>query len=198
MKNLILTLTLIAVALIAPHSFAVDYEGGAYVVDSTHSKVGFSIKHLVFTDVEGSFKEFEGSLDLKESFEKSSFQGSVDIASIDTGVEKRDGHLKSADFFDAKKHPKMKFETTSLSGSAKSFQAKGKLSIKGITKDVVFKGKVLGFIKNDGWGNKKVALQLETTINRKDFGLTWSKVVEVGPVVGDQVKIKLNIQAAKK
>lgn len=171
-------------------------EAGNYQVDPMHSKVGFEIPHLVISSVEGNFKTFEGSIDIGSDFTKSKVKATVKIDSIDTGVEKRDGHLKSADFFDSAKFPEMKFESKSLSGTPESFTMEGDLSIKGKKKSVKFTGKYLGAV-TDGYGNRKIALQASTQINRKDFGLNWSSMVEAGPVVGDEVTIELKIQAAK-
>lgn len=171
-------------------------EVGKYQIDPMHSKIGFEIPHLVISSVEGKFKTFEGELDIASDFSKSKINASVDINSIDTGVEKRDGHLKSPDFFDAEKNPKMTFVSKSIKGSAESFTLEGDLTIKGQTKPVSFKGKYLGAV-TDGYGNRKVAFKATAQINRKDFGLTWNNMVEAGPVVGDKVTIELNIQGGK-
>lgn len=171
-------------------------EAGSYQIDPMHSKVGFEISHLVISTVEGSFKGFEGTLEISSDFAKSKVKASVDVGSIDTGVTKRDDHLKSADFFDAQKHTKMTFESTSIKGTPESFTMDGQLTIRGVKKAVQFKGRYLGAV-TDGYGNRKIALTASTEINRKDFGLNWSSMVEAGPVVGDNVKIELKIQAAK-
>ena len=169
---------------------------GRYNIDPVHSKVGFEVPHLVISSVEGKFKEFSGNIDTSEGFEKAKIEASVSLASVDTSVEKRDEHLKSPDFFDVAKFPKMLFKSTSLSGTPDAFDLKGDLTIKGVTKSVVFKGRFLGSVK-DAYGQDKVAFVAETTLKRQDFGLVWSKMVEAGPVVGDQVKIDLKIQAVK-
>jgi polyisoprenoid-binding protein YceI len=109
---------------------------------------------------------------------------------------KRDDHLKSPDFFDATKFPKMTFTNSKVSQSGDKLTVKGSLKIKDKSKDVSLELKYLGQVK-DGYGQDKIAFKGFTKINRKDFGLTWSKAVEVGPVVGDDVEISLNIQAAK-
>lgn len=175
---------------------AAKVEAGKYQIDPMHSKIGFEIPHLVISSVEGKFKTFEGELDIASDFSKSKINASVDINSIDTGVEKRDGHLKSPDFFDAEKNPKMTFVSKTIKGSAESFTLDGDLTIKGQTKPVSFKGKYLGAV-TDGYGNRKVAFKATAQINRKDFGLTWNNMVEAGPVVGDKVTIELNIQGGK-
>lgn len=190
---------LIAVTALSSQTFAAGakaLEAGQYNIDPMHSKVGFEIPHLVISTVEGSFKTYGGSLTVADQFNKSKIEADVDISSVDTGVADRDGHLKSPDFFDAAKYPKMTFKSTSITGSPQSFKMTGDLTIRGKTKKVTFEGNYRGSAV-DGYGNTKAAFVAQTKINRKDFGLTWSNVVEVGPVVGDEVTIKLNIQAAK-
>lgn len=173
-----------------------NYQNGTYEIDSMHSKVGFEISHLVISSVEGRFTNFDGKLELDPNFGKSKVSANIDVSSIDTSVPKRDDHLKSADFFDAKKHSSMTFESTEIKGTPEKFVAKGKLTIKGISKTVTLEGKYLGTVK-DGYGNTKAAFEATTKFSRKDFGLTWNSVVEAGPVVGDEVEITLKIQAAK-
>lgn len=171
-------------------------EPGQYQIDPMHSKVSFEIPHLVISTVEGSFKEFDGSVQLDENFQKSSVKAKVTMASIDTGFGKRDDHLKSADFFDVAKYPLMQFQSTAIKGQPQSFQMVGDLTIRGIKRKVTFEGQYLGAV-TDGYGQRKVAFQAKTRINRKDFGLTWNQAVEVGPVVGDEVTIELRVQAAR-
>ena len=192
LKTSLLTLS---IALSSQAMAGAKYSAGKYQIDNMHSKVGFEVAHLVISTVEGQFKAYQGTFDLAPNFKDSKVNAEVDIASIDTGVEKRDGHLKSADFFDAAKHPKMNFVSKSISGTPDNFTIKGSLTLKGVTKTVDFKGNYLGTVK-DGWGNTKAAFNAKAKINRKDFGLTWSQAVEAGPVVGDIVTIELNIQGA--
>lgn len=172
------------------------YESGSYNIDPAHSSVGFEIPHLVISSVDGKFTSYEGTIDLNDKIEKSKVNVVIDVKSIDTGNAKRDDHLRSADFFEIAKTPKMTFKSTSVSGSLNDLQIIGDLTIKGVTKKVTLKGKYLGSVA-DGFGNQKIAFNAKTEINRKDFGLTWSNMVEAGPVVGDQVTIELKIQAAK-
>jgi polyisoprenoid-binding protein YceI len=169
---------------------------GKYDIDPMHSKVGFEIPHLVISSVEGKFNQFEGKIVVDKAIEKSKVDLSIDIASIDTGVSKRDDHLKSPDFFDAKKFPKMTFTTTKVSQKDDMLTMVGNLKIKDQTKEVTIEAKYLGEVK-DGMGQDKIAFKGSTKINRKDFGLTWNKAVEAGPMVGDEVTISLNIQATK-
>jgi polyisoprenoid-binding protein YceI len=193
-KNLVVSLI---AGLTAANAYSASkIEAGQYAIDPMHSKVGFEIPHLVISTVEGSFRSFEGALEVPADFSNMKVSAKVAIDSIDTGVAKRNDHLKSPDFFDAKKHPQMSFESSAVRGSPESFQLEGDLTIRGVKKRVKFDGKYLGSV-TDGYGNRKVAFQATTRINRKDFGLTWSSMVEAGPVVGDELTISLKIQAAK-
>lgn len=177
-------------------ALADTYQAGTYAVDPAHSKVGFEIPHLVISTVEGRFTEYTGELTLTSDFAKSSLSAEVQVASIDTAVKDRDGHLKSPDFFDAAKYPRMTFKSKRFEGSPSGFKLVGDLTIKGVTKEVALDAKYLGAVK-DAFGNEKVAIHATTKINRKDFGLTWGKMVEAGPVVGDTVTIQLKLQAAR-
>lgn len=168
---------------------------GKYQLDPMHSKVGFEVPHLVISSVEGRFKTFEGQLQIDENFLKSRVSASVEVGSVDTGVAKRDEHLRSPDFFDVQKHPKMTFESTSLSGTPDAFKLEGDLTIRGVKRKVVFDGVFAGAVV-DGYGNRKAAFKARTKINRKDFGLVWNMMVEAGPTVGDEVTLELNLQAA--
>lgn len=173
-----------------------QYEPGKYSIDPSHSHIGFEVPHLVISSVEGKFTEFSGTIQLKENLSLSSVDVDIKTNSIDTGTQKRDDHLRSADFFEVEKFPKITFKSTAVKGNLKSLRITGDLTIKGTTKKVTLTGKYLGSV-TDGYGNKKVAFDLNTEINRKDFGLNWSSMVEAGPVVGDDVTINLKIQAAQ-
>ena len=116
--------------------------------------------------------------------------------SINTGVVKRDDHLRSPEFFDSKKYPKLTFTSTKISQKEDAVTIVGTLTIKDKSKEVTIDAKYLGEVK-DGYGQQKIAFKGKTKINRKDFGLTWSQAVEAGPIVGDEIEISLNIQAAK-
>ncbi len=196
MLNHLLKTTAAATLIASLANANTKIENGKFDIDVMHSKVGFEIPHLVISTVEGSFKSYSGTIEIDPTFTKSQVNAEVEIASIDTGVSKRDDHLKSADFFDQKKYPKMIFKSTSIEGTPESFKLKGDLTLHGEKKPVVFEGKFLGAV-TDGYGNRKAAFKASTKIKRQDFGLKWSSVVEAGPVVGDEVTINLNIQAAR-
>ncbi|WP_320035814.1 YceI family protein [Halarcobacter sp.] len=164
---------------------------GTYNVDPAHSNVGFKVKHLMISNVRGNFEKFAGSFvyDEKTGAIKS-VTGTAEVDSINTDNEKRDGHLKSADFFDAANHPKLTLKIEKVEGE----KAYGKLTMRGVTKDVVFEIEKTGEAV-DPWGNKRVALEIEGEVNRKDFGLNWNKALEAGGVmVSEEVNINLEIQ----
>jgi polyisoprenoid-binding protein YceI len=194
--NMVRIISVVAASLVSVGVSAATVKDGKYTIDSAHSRVGFEISHLVISTVDGSFKDVRGDINLKEKFEKSSVKTTVEMASIDTGVTKRDDHLRSPDFFDVKKYPKMTFESTEIKGTPESFKMTGKLNLHGVTKPVTFDGKYLGSV-NDGMGNEKVAFTATAEIKRADFGLGWNKVVEAGPVVGDTAKIILKVEAGR-
>lgn len=189
-------LTAISFLTLSLHAAEAKYTPGKYEVDPAHSSVGFEVPHLVISSVEGRFTKMEGVVEMNEKFEKSSVKANADISSVDTGNEKRDGHLKTSDFFDVSKNPKMTFESTEIKGTPESFQLIGNLKIKTTTKKVTFDSKYLGSVK-DGNGQEKVAFKATTKISRKEFGLTYGAMVEAGPVIGDEITITLKIQAAK-
>ena len=176
---------------------ATTIEAGEYQIDPTHSKVGFDIDHLVISSVEGRFTQFDGKILIAPQLAQSKAEVSVEVASIDTEVKDRDDHLRSADFFDAKKYPKMLFKVKKVTGSLPNLTLVGDLTLHGITKEVSLETKYLGKVK-DPWGNEMIAFVSKANISRKAFGLTWNNLAEVGPVVGDEVRISLKIQAVKK
>ena len=167
-------------------------------VDKAHAKLGFSITHLMISDVEGSFRTYEATItSSKDDLSDAVFEISADIAGINTDNEGRDKDLQSDRYFDAAKFPKLSYKSTSFTKiEGNKYKLVGDLTIHGVKKKVTFDGKYLGAVK-DAFGQQKVAFTATTKISRKDFGLKWNNVVEAGPVVGDEVTIKLSIQGAK-
>lgn len=169
-----------------------------WAIDPTHSEVQFKVKHLVITTVTGQFGEFSGSIEANETFETINANFEAEISSISTNNEQRDGHLKSADFFDAENHPKLTFKSTSLEKKeGNDFNLIGEISIRGtvkpITLSVIYEGTA-----TDPWGNVKAGFEINGKINRHDFGLTWGALTEAGgAVVSDEVKLHANIQLVK-
>ena len=165
-----------------------------WVFDPAHSQVQFSVKHLGISTVRGTFDAFSGSID-EENGQATAVTVEIDVASLDTGNEQRDGHLRSADFFDVENHPKATFSLTKFERSGDDVIATGDLTIRGTTKPVTLKGEIGGPAK-DPWGNQKVSATLETKIARKEWGLVWNVALEAGGVlVSDDVKLSIDIQA---
>jgi polyisoprenoid-binding protein YceI len=174
-------------------------ENTKWEIDPTHSEVYFKVKHLGIATLTGRFDEITGTVEAEENFENAAFSFSANIDSINTNDEKRDTHLKSIDFFDVEKFPKITFSSTKFKRTGDTnFELIGKLTIKEITKPTILKIKY-GGIATDPWGNIKTGLKLKGKINRKDFGLTWNATIEVGGfLVGEEVKITANIELLKK
>lgn len=189
-------LTSAFVTLLASVSFAKAIPAGTYTIDTAHSKIGFEVPHLVIATVEGRFTKFDGSITIDPALDKSKATLNVDVGSVDTDNKDRDAHLKSPDFFDAAKNPKMTFVTKKIVGSADDLKLVGDLTIRGKTKEVTLDVKYLGDV-NDPFGNHKIVFNASGKINRKDFGLNWSKAVEAGPVVGDEVTLSIKVEANK-
>lgn len=171
-------------------------ETTTWVLDPTHSEVQFKVKHLMITNVTGSFKVLNAEVNADEHFGKTKVSFTADINSVDTGNGQRDGHLKSADFFDAEKFPAIKFESADY--NAKEGKIKGNLTIKGVTKPVTLEAEFNG-INKDPWGNHKAGFSLSGKINRTDWGLSWNAPIEAGGVlVSEEVKINAEVQFVKK
>ncbi len=191
------TLKLVVTLLLLTVSFTLAQSNWA--IDKSHSKIGFSVTHLVITDVEGKFNEFDGAIaSPTDDFENSSIEFSANVASIDTDNEKRDGHLQSDDFFNAEKFPKLTFKSKSLKKvEGKNYKLVGDFTIRDITKEVEFDVVYNGTVK-DPWGNTKAGFSLEGVINRFDYNLKWSKTIETGGlVVGEEVTIIAKLELVK-
>ena len=170
-----------------------------WVLDPMHSEVQFKVKHLVISTVSGFFKSFEGELETEnDDFSDASISFSLDINSIDTNQTPRDEHLKSAEFFDAEKYPKITFKSTSFTKTGDDeYSLVGDLTVKDVTKSVTLDVE-FGGAATDFYGNTKAGFEISGKINRKDFGLTWSGVTEAGAVVvGEDIKLLINVQFAK-
>ncbi|HXU11651.1 MAG TPA: YceI family protein [Candidatus Binatia bacterium] len=183
------TLAAVTQAIAAPET---------YTIDPAHSAVGFSIRHL-FSRVPGRFTKFEGKIVVdRDDFTKSSVDVSIDAASIDTNEPARDKHLKSPDFFDVAKNPKLTFKSTKVTQAGPTkLSVEGSLTIRGTTKPVTLDVDVLGF--GPGYGGKVLGgFEARTKINRQDFGVAWNDLIEGGgAVLGDEVEIKINVEAAR-
>ena len=170
-----------------------------YAIDKDHTTASFKIRHL-FSKVEGTFNEFEGTFDyVPGQPEQWKAQATIQAASIDTRVAQRDEHLRGPEFFDVKTYPTLTFASTKVTdATATSANVEGLLTIHGVEKPVVLKVEIHGEGK-DPWGNVRSGFTATTTINRKDFGLTWNKAVETGQLlVGDEVEITLEVEGLVK
>lgn len=173
-------------------------------VDGSHSKLGFSVVHMMVTETEGKFKVYDGSVDSKSEtdFNDAKISFTADVKSINTDDEKRDGHLKSPDFFDAEKFPSITFKATSMKANPKkgatAYDLEGDLTIKGVTKKVKLFAIAASKVAKDPYGNTKFGFKVNGTISRKDFGLVWNAALETGGVaVSDEVTIDLKIELNK-
>lgn len=170
---------------------------GTYAVDPAHSEVGFTVRHAMVTKVRGRFSDVEGTVVLDDDANLISVDATVAIASVDTGAPDRDGHLRSADFFDAEAFPAMTLVSRSVTVGGQGFVVTGDLTIKGVTREVVLDVEATG-VATDPFGNARAGFEAETEINRKDFGLTWNAALETGGVlVSEKVKITLDVSAIK-
>ncbi len=168
-------------------------------LDPTHSELGFKVKHMMITNVSGSFGAFNANVETEDDdFSTANIEFTIDVASINTGNEQRDGHLKSADFFDVENHPQMKFVSNSIAKKGDNeYEITGDLSLHGVTKLVTFKAENGGSGK-DPWGNHKTGFTLEGKIKRTDFGLNWNAALEAGGVlVSEDVKINGELQLTR-
>ncbi|MFA7083069.1 MAG: YceI family protein [Arcobacteraceae bacterium] len=164
---------------------------GTYNVDLDHSHVGFKIKHMMISNVKGSFDKFEGVIEYDEATKTlKAINGTINVNSINTANEKRDDHLRAPDMFDAVKYPNITFVLKSVKGD----YVYGDITIRGITKEVKLELSNNGIVI-DPWGNQRVGIALEGKVNRKDFEITWNKVLEAGGVaVGDDVKLEIELE----
>ena len=185
MKKAALVLSFIACATLTAQS--------TWKADGAHSKVGFAITHLMISEVEGHFGEFDITATADDTFSEPSFIVDIKTASIDTDNDRRDGHLKSDDFFGAETHPSITFKNTSFEKTGeKTFKLMGDLTMHGVTKPVTLEGKLNGIITDKRSQKLKAGLKLTGTINRKDFGV-GSKPFPVG----DEVEMTINLEMAQ-
>ena len=194
MKKLI---SIFIVLLFATSIFAQDSE---WTFDKPHTNVGFSITHLVISDVTGRFSEFEGSVkSSSDDFAGSQIEIIIKTGSIDTGNEKRDNHLRSSDFFNAEVNPEITFKSTSFDkvDDAK-YKISGKLTMNGVTKDIVLDATFKGSLK-DPWGGTRAGFKAKTSVNRYDYDLSYNSALETGGfLIGKTVDIEINVELKKK
>lgn len=168
---------------------------GTWTIDPSHSEVGFSVRHLMVSKVKGTFETFEGTITIAEDPLASSVTASVDLSSINTRDAQRDGHLKSADFFEVETYPTLTFASTSVTPDGDDYKVVGDLTIKGVTKSVELDLEFNG-VHPDPWGGTRSGFSATTEISRKDFGVDFEVPMDgPGVVVGDKIKIFLEVEA---
>jgi polyisoprenoid-binding protein YceI len=170
-----------------------------YNVDLDHSIVGFSVAHMVVSKTTGRFTDYAGFIEMDpEAKTVKALEAVIQTASVNTNHAKRDTHLKTPDFFNVEKFPTMIWKMKSYEKKGDTYAAKGDLTLLGVTKEVVLTGTFNGVVPKDPWGNTRAGFTAEGKINRKDFGMNWSKALDNGGlVVGDEVTIKLEIECIK-
>jgi polyisoprenoid-binding protein YceI len=170
---------------------------GTYGIDVGHSYVGFSVRHAMVSKTKGQFADWTGSLTVGEDPLDSSVEVEIQLASLDTRDEKRDGHLVSPDFFDVEQFPTMTYRSTRVIPLGAKWMVEGELTVKGITRSVPLEVEFEGGAK-DPWGGTRIGFTAHAEVNREDYGLTWNQALETGGVlVGKQVKIDLEIEAVR-
>lgn len=170
-----------------------------WTLDSAHSHVGFSIRHMMISTVRGAFDQFDGEITVdEEDPTRSQAEGRIQVASIDTGNDERDQHLRGADFFDAQTHPTITFKSRKItSKGADAYLVTGDLTIRGVTRELTLEAELSPPAK-DPWGNMRRGVSLRGYLNRKDFGLTWNQTLETGGLLVDEkVKLEIDLEIVK-
>ncbi|MBM7052266.1 YceI family protein [Rothia sp. ZJ1223] len=171
-----------------------ELTAGTWAIDAAHSHVGFVVRHAGISKVRGSFDQIDAQFNVAENILDSTVEATLQIASINTENEARDGHLKSADFFDAENYPTMTFTSRSVEINGEDITVEGNLTIRGETRPVTLTGE-FGGVAVDAFGTTRTGASVSTTISRKDFGITWNAAVETGGVmVSDKVLIELDLE----
>lgn len=170
---------------------------GTWNIDKSHSAVEFSVRHLGLTNVRGRFDTFDGAIVVGDTLADTKVNAVIQLGSINTNSADRDAHLKGTDFFGVETHTDMVFESTGIDGSGDEYKLHGNLTMRGITKpitlDVEFEGET-----KDPWGGQRLGFSANGKIDRREFGLTWNQALEAGGVVvGNDIKISLEVQAVK-
>lgn len=196
MKKIIVSISTIIALSLPAFAFA-----STWAIDPDHSNVGFKVKHLMISNVKGSFDKYAGTVEIDDKdITKSKVEVSIDTNSINTNVQKRDDHLRSVDFFDVAKYPAMTFVSKKVARVGNDrLKVTGNLTLHGITREVVLDVEGPTKESKDPWGNIRRGATATTKINRKDFGLLWNKALETGGVVvGEEVQITLEVEMIKK
>jgi len=192
MKTKLKLLTVASALILAKTGLAAD----TYNIDPVHSYVGFSVSHLVISNVKGKFNAVKGTL-VVDGKKITEAKGTIETKSLDTGNAKRDEDVRGTAFFDADKYPTITFQTKRVEEKGDETMMIGDFTMHGVTKELTLPVKVKGPIK-DPWGNDRLALETKTKVNRKDYGISYNKMLETGgALVGDEVEIEINAEATK-
>jgi polyisoprenoid-binding protein YceI len=171
---------------------------GAWKIDPVHSEVSFTVRHLMVSKVRGRFGDFGGTIVIADDAHESRVEAVIALASIDTGNEGRDDHIRSADFFDVDQYPELTYRSTGVRADGDDFIVDGELSLHGVTKQVPLHVEVAGFQASTPFGDTRVGFSATAEINRDDFGITFNTVLEGGGVgLGRKIQIALEIQAVQ-
>jgi len=171
-----------------------DYRVGTWKLDPAHSELSFWVRHLKISKVRGAFENFDVTVVTTEDPSEISIEASIDVASVNTGQDARDNHLRSSDFFLVEQHPHMLFRSTGISVDGDDFTIDGELTLRGVTQPVTLTGEFGGIITDD-YGRTKAGASATTTINRQDFGVSWNAALEAGGfTLGDEVTITIDLQ----
>jgi len=199
MKTMINKVLLTSVAILTAFSVNISAALVSYELDSSHIEIGFSVRHLGLSNVKGKFMDARGVIKVDhDDMSKSSFEGTIRAASVDTNNKRRDNHLRSSDFFDVGKFPFIRFASKKVSQVGKKLLIVGDLTIKGVSKSVVLEGELVGPI-TDMDGKKRIGIEAMTKINRQDFGVSWNKKLDHGGLaVGNEIEITLSMEAVAK
>jgi polyisoprenoid-binding protein YceI len=172
------------------------YTVGTWKIEPTHSDISFQVRHLAISKVRGKFETFDVTIVTAEDPKDTTIEASIDVASVNTGQEARDNHLRSSDFFLVEQHPHMTFTATgeNVTFDGDDFTIVGDLTLRGVTQPVTLKGE-LGGVIDDPYGNVRAGVTASTKINRQDFGVSWNAALEAGGfTLGDDVTITLELQ----
>ena len=175
------------------------YVVGTWDIDASHSTVGFSVRHMMVSKVRGRFSKFEGTIRTGDNFVDSSVEASIDMGSIDTNNEQRDGHIRSADFFDAEKYPYITFKLTGIEPvDDENFRVKGELTVKEITKPITLDATVEGRMPDPFGARERVGISARGQLNRMEFGLNWDGLAGAVPFASHTIKLEVDAEIVVK
>ena len=179
-------------------SLATALPAGTYSIDPVHSRVEFAVRHLGIATVRGHFGSFEGSFEIGDDLASAKASGSVEAASVNTQEPQRDDHLRSPDFFDVERFPRIEFSSKEIRPlDDDRFEIVGDLTLHGVTREITLSAEILG-TESDPWGNERIGLEARGELNRKDYGITWNAALETGGVlVSDKITLEFDVSAIK-